>query len=426
MHRDRFLPTHRLFLWSLAATLAASIAWMCLAQLDIVATAQGKLVPSGFARIAQPVESGAIKAVLVRDGQTVAAGQPLVEMDGVSASEDTRHTRVLVERLALRVARLDAALADKPFAASSGTPELRAAAEAEHTLQQQALASALAEAAAARERAAAEERAAQERLTRATRLQPLVSRQSAMQRELQAQGFVSESAATDKLKELVDVEQELATQRQASQAARVAVQQAERSRERLLAEHQRQLAGERAQAQTELTAAEAELAKSSHRMQAAVLRAPVAGTVNGLAALQVGQVVPAGATLMSIVPAQDRLQFDGWLRNEDAAYVAPGMPARVKVAAYPFQKYGWLDGEVHWIGVDSETPESMRNAQGEPLFYRVRVVLQAQALTRDGQPYPLKTGSQAVADVQLGRRTLFEYLTSPLRKVLLEAARERG
>jgi HlyD family secretion protein len=175
----------------------------------------------------------------------------------------------------------------------------------------------------------------------------------------------------------------------------------------------------------DLASAEAEAAKRTHRLQQTTLTAPVAGTVNGLAALAVGQVVSSGSTLLTVVPQGEALRLEGWLRNEDAAYVTPGMPAKVKAAAYPFQKYGWVEAEVFWIGVDAETPESMRNAQGEPLFYRVRFDLKRQTLTRDGQAYALKPGMQAVGDIQIGKRTLFEYLTSPMRKVLLEAGREK-
>lgn len=229
-----------------------------------------------------------------------------------------------------------------------------------------------------------------------------MAKQSNMQQALLAQGFVSDTAATDKQRELVDARQELASQLTAGASARAAALQAQSALERVHTDYRRQLATERAQALADLGTADGESAKRAHRLRQTMLVAPVAGTVNVLAALSVGQVVNAGASLLTVVPTGEPLRMEGWVRNEDAANVLPGMPAKVKVAAYPFQKYGWAEAEVAWLGVDSEVPESMRNAEGEPLFYRVRFDLQRQFLTRDGKPYALKSGMQAVGDIQIG------------------------
>lgn len=420
-----FLPVHRLFIGGLAAAFMATVAWASLAHIDIVVNAQGKLQPTSFVRIAQPAEDGVVRSVAVRDGQEVSAGAVLVEMDPVYAQEDVRSAEKQRERLALQLARIDAELSGQPFAPAGGSPELRAAAVGEFSLRKQALAAALAEAGAAESRALSDQATVSERLRQAEQLLPLVTKQAGQQDQLRAQGFVSDAAATDKDKELVAARQELAAQRSALRSAEASLAQARSAAARVLTDYRRQLASERAQASSELANLESDLSKRGHRLSQTQLKAPAAGQVNGLAALAPGQVVKAGQTLLTVVPAGEKLRFEGWVRNEDAAYVAPGMPAKVKLAAYPFQKYGWVEGEVAWLGVDSETPESMRNAQGEPLFYRVRIDLQAQALQRDGQRYEVKPGMQAVGDIQIGSRTLLEYLTSPMRKTLLEAAREK-
>jgi hemolysin D len=420
-----FLPVHRLFVGSLATAFLAVVAWASLADIDIVVNAQGKLVPASFVRVAQPAEDGVVRKVAVHDGQAVSAGETLVEMDPLYAQEDVRSAEVQRERLQLQLARIDAELANQTFAPAKGGPDLRAAAVAELALRKQALAAALAEATAAEARAASDQATVGERLRQAEQMLPLVSKQARQQDDLRAQGFVSDAAATDKDKELVAARQELAAQRSALRSAEASLTQARSAAARVLADYRRQLAAERAQAASDLAALDSDLSKRGHRLSQMALKAPVAGQVNGLAALAPGQVVKAGQTLLTVVPAGEKLRFEGWVRNEDAAYLAPGMPAKVKLAAYPFQKYGWVDGEVAWLGVDAETPESMRNAQGEPLFYRLRVDLKAQQLIRDGERYEVKPGMQAVSDVQIGSRTLVEYLTSPMRKTLLEAAREK-
>lgn len=78
-----------------------------------------------------------------------------------------------------------------------------------------------------------------------------------------------------------------------------------------------------------------------------------------------------------------------------------------------------------WLGVDSETPEAMKNTNGEPLYFRVRATLKQQSLSQNDLPITLQPGLSAVGDIQLGKRSLLEYLTSPVKKALLEAAHER-
>lgn len=435
MTRDKFLATHRLLVTSLAAAFAAAFSWACWAELDIVAIAEGRVQPVTTVRVSQPAEGGVVREVLVQDGQRVQAGAPLVLLDPLPAEQDATASRTQQARLQIQLQRIDAELGRQSFsptpaAVPLGTAAatdfaLREAALREYALRRQALAAATAEARAAYEKASSDALAAQERLVQAQRRLPLVTRQLEMQQALRAQGFVSEKEVNDRLKDHVDAQQEVAAQLKAVQSARSGIAQAEAAMARVEGDYRKQLASERAQAAAELAAADAEAAKRGHRLSQTTLVAPIAGTVNGVGALSPGQVVAAGASLLSVVPQGTPLRFEGWLKNEDAPYVLSEMPTRVKVAAYPFPKYGWLEGSVSWRAVDAETPEALRNVQGEHLLYKVRVSLASQSLVRDGKRVDLQPGMQATADVVIGKRTLMEYLLNPARKVLSEAARER-
>lgn len=420
-----FLPIHRLLIQGLALLSLGLISWASWAELDIIVTAQGKLVPLSFVRITQPPEDGVIRGILVKDGQEVQEGQLLVELDPVFAQEDVRAAEAHRARLHAQLERIDAELSGKPFLPSTSNSSLGTEVLTEYTLRKQAFSAALAEATAAESRARYEQRAAKERLTQAEKTLPFVERLASQQAALRQVGFVSEAAVLDKEKDLVIAKQEKAAQQQAAQAAEAALSQARSTSLRVLADYRRQLAAERSQAQADLATLDADQAKKSHRLNQLALRAPTAGVINGLASLAPGQVVRAGQTLMTLVPQNEKLQFEGWVRNEDAANIIPSMAAKVKLAGYPFQRYGWAHGTVTWLGVDAETPDTMKNVQGTPLFYRVRVELGQQALERNGQRYAFKAGMQATGDIQIGTRTLIEYLTSPLRKVLNEAAREK-
>lgn len=122
-----------------------------------------------------------------------------------------------------------------------------------------------------------------------------------------------------------------------------------------------------------------------------------------------------------VVPKREALRMEGWVVNEDAFDVVPGMPALVMAVAYP-QSYGWVEGEVVRVWADYKAPETTHNAKDEPPVYRISFALKRQSLSGDGHVYELKPGMSAYGVVQMGKRTVLDYLTSPVRKVLREAA----
>lgn len=163
--------------------------------------------------------------------------------------------------------------------------------------------------------------------------------------------------------------------------------------------------------------------------------------VKDLATTTRGAVVAAGTVLMNIVPRDEPLQAELRLRNEDVGFVAIGQPARIKVAAYPFQKHGMLDGEVSLVGADVAEGRVSANSAGgamttggrdegaadSALSYRAVVKLAATTLDNagTGQRLPLAAGMGVTAEIQQGSRTVLEYLLSPVQRVVQEAARER-
>jgi HlyD family secretion protein len=133
---------------------------------------------------------------------------------------------------------------------------------------------------------------------------------------------------------------------------------------------------------------------------------------------------------MNIVPQGEPLQAEVQLHNEDVGFVSVGQLAKVKVAAYPFQKYGLLDGRVILVSADAADPKQQQQAQqpGQPqLNYRAIVQIDSPVLTSaaTGEKLVLNPGMAVTAEVQQGRRSVIEYLLSPVKKVAQEAARER-
>ena len=132
--------------------------------------------------------------------------------------------------------------------------------------------------------------------------------------------------------------------------------------------------------------------------------------------------------MLMLVPQDEPLVAEVWVTNADAGFVQPGQTARVKIAAYPFQKYGLIDGTIEQISADAQDRPAPPDGTTRPLSelaYRARVRLAADHIVADGRSLKLVPGMAVTAEVHIGRRTVLEYLLSPIRKVAAEAARER-
>jgi hemolysin D len=171
-------------------------------------------------------------------------------------------------------------------------------------------------------------------------------------------------------------------------------------------------------------------AKVAYKRALLELRAPQAGIIKDLATHTVGTVVQPGTVLMSLVPHHEPLQAEVYVRNEDVGFMHVDQKAQVKVLAYPFQKYGMIQGTVVHVGADAT---EQANAQGAKIAsqmpaaptYKGIVRLSQQTLDSGGQSLKLTPGMQVIAELHQGRRTVMEYLLSPVLKAFQEAGRER-
>ena len=164
------------------------------------------------------------------------------------------------------------------------------------------------------------------------------------------------------------------------------------------------------------------------------LRAPQPGIVKDLATHTVGTVAAPGTILMTLVPEGDKLVAEVWVSNQDVGFVRAGQAARLKLAAFQFQKYGLIDGKVLHVNADAtEAPSpntrsdalTGRDRPMGSLAFRTLVELAGQELLADGRRYPLQPGMQVAGEIHLGTRTIAEYLVSPVQKAFHEAGRER-
>lgn len=411
------------------------LAWAAFAELDIVAVAPGRLVPQTHVKIVQPAAAGIVREILVEEGDAVAEGEVLVRLDPTETAADRAaiERELAIQQLQLR--RIDAELTGTVMDERSGEdPALFAQASAQQRANRQAHAYALTRQQAALERAERQLAAAREVVRKLELTQPSYRKSVEAYDKLEAKQVVGAIQAEEVRREAIENAQNLEAQRATVAGQAAAVQEATRELARLSSAHTGELQAQRIQIVSRIGQLEQERVKAAFQESNLELRAPQAGIVKELATTSLGAVVQPGTVLVSLVPQDEPLLAEVSIQNQDIGFVQPGQAVRLKLATYPFQRYGMLEGTVRTVQADAQqtnaqsvTTSDMKAGSGvaSTMAFKATIALQQQALIADGVHLPLAAGMQLSAEIVEGRRTVLQYLLSPVQRVLSEAGVER-
>ena len=405
------------------------LVWACTAKLDIVASAEGRLVPRNYSRILHSAEAGVVREVLVRDGESVLPGQLLLRMDATTASADLGTLQAELAAKALSLRRIDAELAGLPLLIqASDPPGVAAQVLAQYAAHRQSYVDAMAQEQANLERAQAELAAGRQQVAKLAATVPLYRQSAQSYDRLVKEGFVSELGANDKQRERIEKEQELKVQEANLAALIAALTQSSKKLAQIRSNYESQLQNERVELQSQLRRTQGELDKQNYKSGLLELRATEEGTVKDIMTYKPGTMVQPGTALMNIVPKDEPLVAEVAIHNEDVGFVLVGQAVKLKLHAYPFQKYGMLEGTAEVLSADSLANDPQKaTAQGQsPQSYKAQIKLKRQELrSATGVLLKLTPGMLVQAEFQQGQRTVMEYLLSPVKKLAQEAGRER-
>jgi len=423
-------PLGRRMLWYLLGFMVLLWLWAWFGKLDIVAVAEGKLVPESYLKIVQPSEAGIVKDILVREGERVRAGQVLMRMDTLLTEADAKSIDAEYQRKRLSLRRIEAELHGQPFKTEANDPQsLAQEINAQYRANRNAFEAALAEERSRLVKARQEMAAAEQVRKKLEEVLPHYKEQDKAYQKLVKDGFAGSLMGSDKRRERLEKEQEIQTQGFLIESARATILQSEKKLAQIDSDYRRQLHAERSEIQGQFDKLTQEVTKQAHKQSLLELKAPQDGVVKDLATHTSGTVVQPGTILLTLVPKDEILHAEVWVSNEDIGFVRHGQPVKLKFAAFPFQKYGMVEGIVEHVSADAAdagaaaTNESQKKNQ--PLLYKALVRLKNMALTMDRQHFFLSAGMQTNAEIWLGERTVMEYLLSPVKKAWHEAARER-
>ncbi len=422
-------PLPRTVLYVLLALFGVMLAWICLGRLDIVAVAQGKLVPQSFLKIVQPAENGIVREILVKEGDAVRAGQVLVRMDTRLSEADGKTLEAELNRKRLQLRRIEAELAGTPMKRQAGDPaEIYAQTAAQYQDRRQAYLDALGAEQATLLKSRHDLQSASEVHGKLQKSVPIYKDQAESWDKLAKEGFAGRLLALERQRTYVESEQDLKAQGQNVASLKALIAQSEKRIAQITSNYRQQLQNERAEAEAVYHKLQRDWDKQQYRNSLLELKAPQAGIVKDLATHTAGTVVAPGTILLTLVPHDEPLVAETWVSNVDAGFVQAQQKARIKLVAYPFQKYGMLDGVVRQVSADAQEKADTNGQPVKPMqeaAYRALISLNSGYLDSQGRRLRLVPGMLVNAEIHLGTRSVLEYLLSPVQKVTHEAGRER-
>lgn len=426
----------KVILYAVLILFCILLVWAVFGKLDIVATAEGKLIPKSYVKIVQPADGGIVQEILVHEGQSVQQGDVLMRMDANITLSDTHSVEGEMRLRALQLRRIDAELGKGKFVQLPEDPQdLFLKTKQHYEANLQAYEDALAQEAQNLQKAQHDLSSSKEVLDKLEQTLPMYQLNASSFSKLEKEGFVSKIEAQERERERIEKEQDFRAQKSTVQGLISAVKASQKRLAQITSSHKSQLENERSDAQSQYNKLIQEWGKNLHKAMLLELKAPQSGTIKDLATHTQGSVVSPGSVLMSLVPHDDLLQAEVMIKNEDVGFVHPGQEVKIKLTAYPFQKYGMIEGEVIHVGADSiqsqqpqmDASSSSNSPQQQTMVmnYKALIKLNAQHIMLDGKVLKLTSGMQTVCEIHLGKRTVMEYLLSPVQKAWHESGRER-
>lgn len=433
----RRLP--RAVLYAVIALFAIALVWMTVGRIDIVATATGQLEPRTYVKIVQPAASGIVEQILVHEDEHVRAGQVLMRMDPGIADADSKALQVQLALSALKLRRIEAELGGHAMARRASDPQgLYGQVERQLIAHRQAYKQALDQAGDDLRKARGDYAAATQVLVKLKKVTPILQRQAEAYAGMGAEGYVPAMTVDDKQRAYLQSVQDLRAQRDTVQGLAAAVSAARRRVEQVTAKYRSALHDQWVNTEGKYRTLQQDWAKQQHKNALLELRAPQAGIVQNLATHTPGTVVAPGTVLLSLVPDSEPLIAVVRIKNTDVGFVRVRQKVRVKVATYPFERYGMLDGTVLNVSPDASSGGGGGNAASSrsnatnpataapaTTTYKAVIALDSQSLRSGGQGLPLVAGMQVSAEIVEGKRSVLEYLLSPVAKTLDNSGRER-
>ena len=433
-------PPNPLMRWLakvLMALFVITLLWAIFGKVDIVASAEGKIIPGSRVKQIQPLTKGFVKAIHVKEGQFVQQGDALIELDQTVTAADQVRMQQELRNSSLNLA--SAEFLQRLMMHSEKSSSVKSSADIQLQLtnsiqltdaelllhqqktweqwqQYQAQLSGLQSSLA---KVKSEKIANQETIKKLQQTLPMITKRAEALAGLYKKNMVSEAEFLDLEQQRIERVQDLAAQQQMQQQINAAIAEVEQQINALKADTQSKLLIQIAETRHQLTTLNEELVKATDINNKQILYAPVSGYVQQLKVNTIGGIVTEAQELMILVPEEETLEVQVMLTNQDIGFVEKDMLAEIKIHTFPFTKYGLIDASVTHISEDAILDEK----QG--LVYAMHLKMHQNTIRVENKDVKLIPGMAVTAEVKTTQRRVIEYFLSPLLRYKQESIRER-
>ena len=377
-------PHISLILYLMAAVVASAIAWAALSRVDEVTKADARVVPEGHEQVIASLEGGILHELYVHEGEQVAAGQDLAELDPTRFKAQQAEGETKRIALKAQIARLSAESTGRPLVFPDEVLAARQVADSEQDSY------------------AARRHALEDAVSSNQRGIEMLRRELVMSEAMSAKGLLSEVEVLHLRRQINDM----------------ALQSSDR-----VNRFRQDAASELSKLQTDLAQLVEQQAGRQDVLTRTVIKSPVHGLVKNIRSNTLGGVVGPGAPIMEIVPLGEHTLIEARVKPGEIGFLQVGQLAKIKLTAYDSTIYGALDGRI-----DSISPDALgdpdRGGTTDPTYYRVMLRVDANTLHEKGKSLPVLPGMTGSAEVRIGERSVLNFLLRPMLKSK-EAFRER-
>jgi hemolysin D len=420
-------PAARRMLCTVISLVAACATAAALVPIDVVVTAGGRVVGMQPTVVVQPLETAIVRAINVREGQVVRAGQVLARLDATFSAADAGALEAQVRSFQTEVDRLSAEASDTPYrpSTSDSAAAVQAAIygqrQAQYRSQIESYTQKINSLQAQLTRAQGDIKGFTERLEIAAEIE---SRRRELER-LQVGSLMNRLSAQD---QRIEMQRNLTDATGAAERASRELQQITAERDAFEQQWKAQVNQELHERSRSLSNAVENLRKATLRRELVELRAEQDAIVLTVAKVSVGSVMQSGDQFITLVPLASPLEVEARIAGADAGYVREGQKVTIKFDTFPYVQYGVAEGSVRTLSADSfvgsEETQRVAAFNQTPPYYKTRIAVDEIKMQDVPGGFQLKPGMPVTADISVGQRTILTYLFARVLPIGLEGMRE--
>lgn len=415
-------PMGRLITWIIIIFFVIAVIWALIGKVDIVVTAPGRLITSGHAKIIQPLDSGIVQAIYVTEGQVVSEGDILIELKPDSAIADEQRLENELASLAQDEIRAQTTLEwikqknpnvkQLPLELGPVQQQLLLSQWHQHRSQINTLKH-------EQDKYRSEQDSIKQQVKKYESILPILSKRADKTKMLSQKQLMQEDQYLEMEQQRLTVFHDHKASQQRAKELEAAINEVGSQIEHVKKAFNSEILSQLQQVSRQYKSLNQEKIKATANRQARTLKAPVSGVVQQLVIHTHGGVVTPAQKLMVIVPSNNQLEVEAMVANQDIGFVREEQSVEVKIDAFPFTKYGVIDGTLDNLSNDAIADEQLG------LIYKAQVSMQDFTIQVENKSVNLSPGMTVSVEIKTGKRRLIEYFLAPLLRYKQESIRER-